>query len=128
MPPVSLVLGLGLIHSCPWLQKGLFSEGLSSPWPRIFFVFLALASSLVFSTPPLLVSSYECQRWSPRGRPWPRGREILIGHISKSLALASKLKTLENCPVLGSRTALFLNARNLAENLRTLFLFSSLGA
>ena len=28
------------------------------------------------------------QRWSPRGRPWPRGRPR--GHILKSLALASK--------------------------------------
>ena len=35
------------------------------------------------------------QRWSPRG------------HILKSLALASKPQVLENCPVLGSRTALF---------------------
>ena len=48
------------------------------------------------------------QRWSPRGRPWPRG------HILKSLALASKVKSLasrpqvlENWPVLGSRTAVF---------------------
>ena len=41
------------------------------------------------------------QRWSPRRRPWPRG------HILKSLALASKPQVLENCPVLGSRTALF---------------------
>ena len=41
------------------------------------------------------------QRWSPRGRLWPRG------HILKSLA--SKPQVLENCPVLGSRTALFLN-------------------
>ena len=41
----------------------------------------------------------------PRGRPWPRG------HILKSLtlALASKPQVLENCPVFGSRTALFLN-------------------
>ena len=53
------------------------------------------------------------QRWSPRGRPWPRGRPR--GHILKSLALASKVKSLalasrpqvlENWPVLGSRTAL----------------------
>ena len=35
------------------------------------------------------------QRWSPRG------------HILKSLALASKPQVLVNCPVLGSRTALF---------------------
>ena len=48
------------------------------------------------------------QRWSPRGRPWPRGQ------ILKSLAVASKIKflasrpqVLENWPVLGSRTALF---------------------
>ena len=39
------------------------------------------------------------QRWSPRGRPWPRG------HILKSLA--SKPEVLKNCPVLGSRTAQF---------------------
>ena len=53
------------------------------------------------------------QRWSPRGRPWPRGRPR--GHILKSLAskvkslalaLASKPQVLENCLVLGSRTAL----------------------
>ena len=43
-------------------------------------------------------------RWSPRGRPWPRG------HILKSLA--SKPQVLENWPVLGSRTALFLNRWN----------------
>ena len=60
----------------------------------------------------------EYQRWSPRGRPWPRGRPR--GQILKSLALAlaSKVKSLalalasrpqvlENWPVLGSRTALF---------------------
>ena len=44
--------------------------------------------------------SYAYQRWSPRG------------HILKSLALASKPQVLENCPVLGSRTALFLICRN----------------
>ena len=32
------------------------------------------------------------QRWSPRGRPWPRGRPR--GHILKSLALVSKVKSL----------------------------------
>ena len=41
------------------------------------------------------------QRWSPQGRPWPRG------HIFKSLVLASRPQVLENWPVLGSRTALF---------------------
>ena len=46
------------------------------------------------------------QRWSPRGRPWPRGRPR--GHVLKSLALASRPQVLENWPVLGSKTALFL--------------------
>ena len=45
------------------------------------------------------------QRWSPRGRPWPRGRPR--GQILKFLALASRPQVLENWPVLGSRTALF---------------------
>ena len=44
------------------------------------------------------------QRWSSRGRP--------RGHILKSLALASKPQVLENCPVPGSRTVLFLNRWN----------------
>ena len=48
------------------------------------------------------------QRWSPQGHPWPRGRPR--GHILKSLALASKTQVLENCPVLGSRTTLFLHS------------------
>ena len=47
---VSLVLGLE--HSCPWPRECLSSKG--CPWPRIFFVSLALASSLVSSTPPLV--------------------------------------------------------------------------
>ena len=52
------------------------------------------------------------QRWSPRGRSWPRGRPR--EHILMPLDLASKVKSLalkpkvvENWPVLGSRTALF---------------------
>ena len=40
-------------------------------------------------------SKHSCQRWCSRE------------HIFKSLALASKPQVLENCPVLGSRTALF---------------------
>ena len=61
-----------------------------------------------------VINNNTYQRWSPRGRPWPRERPR--GHILKSLALASKVtslvlaskpQVLENCPVLGSRTALF---------------------
>ena len=50
---VSLVLGLGLEHSCPWPREGLSSERLSLALASDFFVSLALASSLVSSTPPL---------------------------------------------------------------------------
>ena len=42
-------------------------------------------------------------RWGPRGRPWPRVRPQ--GHILKSLA--SKPQVLENCLVVGLRTAVF---------------------
>ena len=50
----------------------------------------------------------------PQGRPWPRGHifkslalALALASKVKSLALASKPQVLENCPVLGSRTALF---------------------
>ena len=55
---VSLVLGLGLEHSCPWPRECLSSEGLSLALALNFFVFLALASSLVSSTPPLVTPDY----------------------------------------------------------------------
>ena len=72
--------------------------------------------TLVFTEKYIRMSGIDKQRWSPRGRPWPRGRPR--GHIFKSLALAlaskvkslalaSKPQVLENCPVLGSRTGLF---------------------
>ena len=40
---------LGLESVCP-------RKGCPWPWPRIFFVSLALASSLVSSTPPLILT------------------------------------------------------------------------
>ena len=52
---VSLVLGLGLEHFCPWPRECLSSERLSLALD--FFVSLALASSLVSSTPPLIIIS-----------------------------------------------------------------------
>ena len=53
------------------------------------------------------IAQHNSQKWSPCGRPWPQGRPR--GHILNTLALASKPQVLENCSVLGSRTALFLN-------------------
>ena len=53
LAPVFLVLGLGLEHSCPWPREVLSSERLSLA--SVFFVSLALASSLVSSTPPLVI-------------------------------------------------------------------------
>ena len=50
------------------------------------------------------------QRWSPRERPWPRGhilKSLALASKVKSLALASRPQVLENWPVLGSRTAVF---------------------
>ena len=52
---------------------------------------------------PKTLQVYKIQRWSPRGRPWPRGQILK----SLALALASRPQVLENWPVLGSRTALF---------------------
>ena len=59
------------------------------------------------------------QRWSPQGRPWPRGRPR--GHILKSLALASRPQVLENWPVLGSRTALFFELLKFCGALEKIF-------
>ena len=53
------------------------------------------------------------QRWSPRGRPWPRGQ------ILKSLA--SRPQVLENWPVLGSRTALFFELLKLCGAVEKFF-------
>ena len=50
------------------------------------------------------------QSRSPRGHPWHRGlilKSLALASKVKSLALASKPQVLENFPVLGSRTALF---------------------
>ena len=70
-----------------------------------------------------LISKYKyisLQRWGPRRRLLPRG------HILKSLALASKPQVLENCPVLGSKTAIFFEllkfCRSPEKNFDDLFL------
>ena len=55
-------------------------------------------------------SDGNCQRWSPRGRPWPRGhilKSLALASKVKSLALASRPQVLENWPLLGSPTAVF---------------------
>ena len=81
---MSLVLGFGLEHSCPCPRKGC-----PWPWPRIFFVSLALslASSLVSSTPPLVnttkifVHPYNqyLNCWGTRGNTSPH-RELASPH------------------------------------------------
>ena len=65
-----------------------------------------------------------CQRWSPRGRPWPRGhilKSLALASKVKSLALASRPQVLENWPVLGSRTALFSGMLKFCGALEKLF-------
>ena len=70
------------------------------------------------------------QRWSPRGRPWPRGRPrgqilkslaLALASKVKSLALASRPQVLENWPVLGSRTALFFGKLKFCEAVEKFF-------
>ena len=70
------VLGLGLgFFLCPW------------PWPRIFFVSLALASSLVSSTPPLVIIPFSII-----------GCCLVIEWCSKN-SILSKLKRGETAPL-----------------------------
>ena len=103
--------GNGMEENC---QYGIWKNRLpfhTMPWSFIHKIF---EQNFYLCLTVYLVRIWSCknQRWSPRGRPWPRGRPR--GHTLKSLALASKVKSLaskphvlENCPVLGSRTALF---------------------
>ena len=52
------------------------------------------------------------QRWSPRGRSWPRGHKLkylTLASKVKSLALASKPASPRKFPVLGSRIAIFFD-------------------
>ena len=93
-------------------------------------VFTVLAVAMIAMSANCQQCRY--QRWSPRGRPWPRGRPR--GQILKSLALAlaSKVKSLalalasrpqvlENWPVLGSRTALFFGMLKICGALEKFF-------
>ena len=73
---------------------------------------LGYYASEVYSLKSLNYAITYLQRWSPRGRPWPRGHilkslALALASKVKSLALASRPQVLENWPVLGSRTALF---------------------
>ena len=68
LAPVSLAFAssipvLGLERVCP-------RKGCPWPWPRIFFVSLALASSLVSSTPPLVQYLYTYQWYSSGVARW----------------------------------------------------------
>ena len=55
-----------------------------------------MLSSVCFSRIYTVLLQWKSQRWSPRGRFWPRGRPWR--HILMSLALASKVKSLASCP------------------------------
>ena len=52
-PPLNTPLLLGLDHSCPWPQEGALSKRRSLV-SDFFFEFLALASNVGSSTPPLI--------------------------------------------------------------------------
>ena len=53
---------LGLESVCP-------RKGCPWPWPRIYFVSLALASSLVSSTPPLILAIVNHWNWLDDSQP-----------------------------------------------------------
>ena len=55
---------------------------------------------------PIFFNHSIYQRWSPRGRPWPR-EQVLKSLALKVKSLALRPQALENWPILGSRTALF---------------------
>ena len=82
---------------------------------RVFVLFVCVCIADEKTMLSELAFHGKMQRWSLRGRPWLRGRPR--GHILKSLALASTVKSLalaskphllEIYPVLGLRTALFV--------------------
>ena len=58
------------------------------------------------------------QRWSPRGHIL---KSLALASKVKSLALASRPQVLENWPVLGSRTALFFELLKFRGALEKLF-------
>ena len=71
---------------------------------------------------PLSIVTQYYQRWSPRGR--PRGyilKSLALASKVKSLALASRPQVLENWPVLGSRTALIFELLKFCETLEKFF-------
>ena len=67
---------------------------------------LSAITELCYAATTLAVQAYNAvlQRWSPRGHIL---KSLALASKVKSLTLASKPQVLENCPVLGSRTALF---------------------
>ena len=55
---VSLVLGLGLEHSCPWPEKRLSSRSRSFAFASDFFCVLGLGLEPWSSTPPQIISRH----------------------------------------------------------------------
>ena len=102
-------------------QRGRESKG-------VVFTATLIARFTFKPHPGLVVASLDkafyddYQRWSPRGRPWPRGHNLKsLASKVKSLALASRPQVLENWPVLGSRTALFFGMLKFCGVLEKLF-------
>ena len=94
-----------------WACGAIIFWGLGKPLRCKIFRVVARALAVQLLWLALPISAYQCaQRWSPRGRRWPRGhilKSLALASKVKSLALASRPQVLENWPVLGSRTALF---------------------
>ena len=106
LAPVSLASSVpvfGFERFCP-------RKGCPWPWPRIFFVSLALVSSLVSSTPPLLVIVYPLLRllWSKSDNKVTRKGILGQYHTGIPLSLtASASVTLVENPLSGDLVRLW---------------------
>ena len=111
------VLGLGIEHSCPWPRECLSSERLSLALASDFFVSLALASSLVFSTPPLTVFNYRKSAgilFSPKNFKLSKPPFLLLGLDKvefvdrvKYLGIIMDSSSNENCDISRQTRALY---------------------
>ena len=80
-------MSLALASSIPVLGLEKFCPRKGCPWPRIFFVSLALASSLVSSTPPLMLAAITVGANFMSASIFPLKSSILVSNARKQSQL-----------------------------------------
>ena len=85
---------LGLDHFCPWPREGLSSK--SRSFASDFFWFLALASNIVSSTPPLVKSNTVLSTARHRCNISSKGA-VLLGRNDAEMGLANSLHASVYC-------------------------------